>query len=188
MASKSILEKINPKGHLEIIKTSLDGTSEVLLDDHNVITIGMGVTLASLFSNSVPATSIDKYLISYLQIGTGSKSMVSGTDSLQTPLDNTGYGTTNLTFGNHRLSTGADQWFVHLNSAYISKPSSSKIAFTLLIDEDTANTKTITEIGLFSKNPTAHTPETAYMCAYRSFTGIAKSSEFSLTFKWTIEF
>jgi hypothetical protein len=54
------------------------------------------------------------------------------------------------------------------------------------LDETTANGKTISEIGLFSTNPKGLNSPTPVMIAYKTFTGIPKTSEFSLVFHWSI--
>ena len=65
MTSKSLLESLNPKGHLEIIKKYSDGREETILDDHNVITVGMGITLASLFSTTDTAAAANDFNIAF---------------------------------------------------------------------------------------------------------------------------
>ena len=191
MASKTLLESLNPKGHLEIIKKYSDAHEETVLDDHNVITVGMGITLASLFSNTEALATADNYSIAYFQIGETSGSMVSGTSKLANPLEAAQYGNSDLTLSSISIGgTGATyaQDSAHINPSYISKTSSSKVTYSLVIEEAAANSISIKEIGLFSKNPLLESSPLAYLCAYRSFAGITKTDAFALIFKWTLEF
>jgi hypothetical protein len=189
MTSKSLLESLNPKGHLEIIKRYTNGKTEVVLSDHNIITVGMGTTLASLFSADDATATFDNFALTYFQVGKGARSMVSGTTSLHTPASLAEYLDTDLTVSSHAISVGgSDQAFVHINPAHISKISDTKITYSLILDEATANDISLTEIGMFSKNPTLQDPSIAYLCAYRTFTAIAKNDSYSLILKWTIEF
>lgn len=189
MAPKSFLDTINPKGHLEIIKTYLDGTSEVLLDDHNVITVGMGITLAALFANDNITASAGDFAIPYFQVGKNTKAMDTSAVTLKAPLELGEYGTdSSLTVQEHLTSTGSTQAFIHMNSAYVARSALSKVTFTVLISDDTANGYDLKEIGLWSKNPLQLSPSRSYLCAYRTFNTISKNSDFSLTFRWTIDF
>ena len=189
MAPKSFLDTINPKGHLEIIKTYLDGTSEVLLDEHNVITVGMGITLAALFANDNTTASAGEFSLAYFQVGKQVRPMDTSNVTLHSPLNLSEYGTdSSLTVQEHQTSTNSTQAFIHMNSAYVARSALSKVTFTILISDDTANNQTLREIGLWSKNPLQLSPSRSYLCAYRTFSSIAKTSDFSLTFRWTIDF
>jgi len=188
MATKSLIESINPKGHLEIIKTYTDGTTEKVLDDHNVITIGLGITLAELFGTDNTTRPITDFTIGYAQLGGSGVTMTSSVTNLKTPLTLAEYGDTELTIGEHVISTAATQAMVHLNSAYTSHPTSNKISYTILISDDACNGENLSEIGLFSTNPFSLPTPILYLCAYRTFNTIAKSDSFSLTFRWTLEF
>tara|TARA_R110001583_G_scaffold46550_3_gene146069 strand:+ start:436 stop:1005 length:570 start_codon:yes stop_codon:yes gene_type:complete len=189
MAPTSFLDTIDPKGHLLITKTYTNGLSEVLLDEHNVITDGMGVTLAALFSNDDLTVSSGDFAIPYFQVGTAAQAMDTSTVVLGNPLSLINYGSPiDLTVGEHENSAGVVQAFVHLNNAYIARSSLSKITYTVLLTDDHANSQSINEIGLFSKNPLQANPSRSYLCAYRTFNTIEKNSDFSLTFRWTLEF
>lgn len=188
MNSKSILETINPKGHLEIIKVYNDGTTELVLDDHNIITDGMGSTLASLFASEDTTTSFDNYTLAYFQIGETSGTMNSTRTALVNPLEEAQYGNTSLTVSSHLDSAGTTLDFVHINPSQVSKITNTKVTYSLVLDEDTANGLDLEEIGLFSKNPTLSTPSKSFLCAYRSFSAVSKNDSFALVLKWTIEF
>ena len=191
MASKSLLESINPKGHLEIIKKYSDGHEETVLSDHNVITAGLGVTLASLFATNSPTADVTDFNINYFQIGTTSSTMVSSIAELAAPINVANYGNSDLTLATINVAVvGADkvQTAAVINPIYISKTPPSKVTYSLVLEEAAADEVVIKEIGLFSKNPLQADPTKSYLCAYRSFSGISKNGSFALIFKWTLEF
>ena len=191
MASKSLLESINPKGHLEIIKKYSDGHEETVLDDHNVITVGMGITLASLFSTTNTAAAANDFSIAYFQVGTGSSTMVSGVTKLLDALTSAQYGESDLAISAVAIGGTGGTWVkdaAFINPAYVSKTSSTKVTYSLVLEETAAIGITIKELGLFSKNPLREPAPLAYLCAYRSFAGISKTEAFALIFKWTLEF
>ena len=81
-----------------------------------------------------------------------------------------------------------------------TKISDSSVRFTIVFDEDACNdiqrytnagalySKPLNEIGLFMKNPHATVGQASVLCAYRQFSDIIKTSDFSLIFRWTINF
>ena len=188
MTTKSLIESINPKGHLEIIKTYNDGTSETVLDDHNVITDGMGISLAALFAEDSSTRSVSDFTIGYIQLGTSSLLMTSSVDSLLVPLTLAEYGNSELTVADYLISTGSTEALISINSAYVTKPTLSKVSYTVLISDDACNGENLSEIGLFSVNPLGTPTPVSFLCAYRTFSPIAKTESFSLTFRWTLEF
>ena len=188
MASKSLLESINPKGHLEIIKKYSDGHEETVLNDHNVITAGMGITLAHIFANTSLTVAADSFSIGNFQIGTTSGAMVSSTIALTAPISEGDYGDTDLTLNTIFIAGTGNQISAVINPVYISKTTSTKVTYSLVLEEAAANGLSVQEIGLFSRNPGNHAPAVSYLCAYRSFAGISKNGSFALIFKWTLEF
>jgi hypothetical protein len=60
--------------------------------------------------------------------------------------------------------------------------------YTLVLDEDACNDLTLNEVGLFMKNPTGAETNKSILVAYRHFSDIAKTRDFSLIFRWTIHF
>jgi len=189
MTSKSLLESLNPKGHLEIIKRYSNGLEETVLDDPNVITVGMGITLASLFSNTTTSANAEDFGISYFQIGTGSSVMVSSITKLGDSIDEAEYGNSDLTISAIDIATETTAKDVaYINPSYVSKTSNTKVTYSLVLEEEACNTIAIDEIGLFSKNPLLEPSPSAYLCAYRSFGAITKTDAFALIFKWTLEF
>ena len=198
MSSKSLVETLKPQGHLEIIKTYLDGTKEVVFSDHNVITVGLGVTLATLFGNITPGTSIGKYQIKYFQLGTaGSVSYSSSAlTQLETQFTQSDYGGTPLGLRSHYNADGSGgtttQTFAELGAEAITKVSTDQVTYIIDLDTDTGNGKSVTEIGLFASDPldleTSVGTKGSLLCSYRYFPAISKTTTFALTFKWTITF
>jgi len=182
-------EKLEPTGHLEIIKVFPDNTREVLLDDHNIITKGMGITLVSMFAHDDATDSFENFAIPYFQMGSTAASMVSSLEKLSDPLDGSAYSTTDLTISSVQIqgATGL-QDVVALNPAYMLRSAYNKITYSVTLDESTANGVDIAEVGLFSKNPYIKDPPVSFLCAYRSFAAIPKRESYTLIFNWTIEF
>lgn len=184
-------DKIEPVGHLQIIRVNSDNSQEILLDDHNIITAGMGRSLAAMFSHEDKTDSFDHFTIPYFQIGDGTHTMVSSLTSLASPLSIAEYGSEDVTLSAIKVSddpVGDDQAVIAMHPAYIYLSASNKVTYSVTIDESTANSIDITEVGLFSKNPYLQTPAVSYLCAYRSFAEIPKRNSYTLIFNWTIEF
>ena len=182
-------EQLEPIGHLEIIKVFPDNTREILLDDHNIITKGMGITLVSMFAHDDSSDSFENFAIPYFQLGSTATTMVSSLEKLADPLDGSSYVSTDLTISSILIqgATGA-QDVVALNPAYMLRSAHNKITYSVTLDESTANGVDIAEVGLFSKNPYIKDPPVSFLCAYRSFTAIPKRDSYTLIFNWTLEF
>tara|TARA_R110002051_G_scaffold1143_8_gene5829 strand:+ start:20570 stop:21304 length:735 start_codon:yes stop_codon:yes gene_type:complete len=86
------------------------------------------------------------------------------------------------------LYSGVDEYFAVIPPEYISKifMDSFEVEFTL--DENSGNGKAITEVGLFSKNPKGLSQDSPLLIAYRKFTAITKTSDFSLVIRWSVGF
>ena len=180
------------KGHLEVIKLYADGREEVHFSDKNVITSGMGYTLLKAFATS-GAGSIEPFQIKYFQLGTAADDslQVSSTGSLSASLTEVQYGTANFQISNHDLSSGtpvADEPFGIIPWPYIKKISPTRVMYQIMVGDEAVEGITISEIGLFSKNPNSSATDGSYLCAYRYFTPLAKQDSFSVLFRWTIEF
>lgn len=179
------------RGHLEVLKVYPDGTEEVHFSEKNVITSGMGYTLLQAFQTS-GAGNISSFQIAYFQLG------VSGASSLQVPstgqlssaLASGDYGTANFEISNHDLSSGtpAEAAFGVIPFAYIKKISPTRVMYQIHVGDDACNGQTLNEVGLFSRNPNDSATDGSYLCAYRYFTPLAKQDEFSVLFRWVIEF
>ena len=195
------MEKFKPKGHLEIIKIYDDGHEEVHFSESNVITSGLGVGLSHLFAGSGGGTISDFQILNF-QVGTGGNINSYGTSSfkLNTPL--TG-GTTSeyLTIGSealvedlypiqNRAIKASTEGFVRTAFSNIQKVTSNSVRFNLILDRYTANglATELDEIGMFMRNPRGLSTPSPILVTYRPFTGLKKTSYFSLLFKWTINF
>lgn len=195
-------DNISASGHLIIYKVFEDGREEVAFDDHNVITSGMGVGLATLFAGS-GSDNIGDFQIRWFQLGTEGDTVLDTFDYTQTFLvsalgqDNgaADYGD-KLILDEHEIATadgsdGGDLYFAQIPYNAIKKTSPTTVTFILYIDRDTANGITINEVGLFMNNPLVGFKSTiirSILVAYRPFVDIAKTNDFSLAFKWTITF
>jgi len=198
MSSKSLIETLKPKGHLEIIKTYLDGTKEVVFSDHNIITVGMGINLAELFGQLDGTKDISRHQIRYFQLGTAGSLVyaVSSITQLDTAFVESNYGDTQMGLSQHYNTDGSGgttlQHFVELSNESITKVSSDQVTYVIDLDTDTGNGVSVSEIGLYADDPfglgDGGGTKASLLCAYRYFGAISKSSTFALTFKWTITF
>jgi hypothetical protein len=209
MATK-LRDSIKPKGHLEITKVYRDGKREVVYSKHNVITVGMGITLSEMFAHATDEdpgstlgnANIGSYRIKYFQIGTGGDTVAdpapSSLTSLGSPCVLSQYGDqASLIVGSHNLwQDGAlsNNAFAKLDDANIRKYGNTGVSFTFDLDVNTANGVAIDEIGIFSADPflrlyaTQQGVRASVLCAYRKFPEITKTTKFALAFKWTIIF
>ena len=185
---------VNFSAFLRIMKLFKDGREEVMFDDHNIVTSGIGVSLASMFSEVTG--SLDDYKISYFQLGVnGSLALQDeSTSQLGESLTISQYGgTTNLDISNANLwdngSTIQGEAFVKISSAAITKLGNNQVQYKFLLGPEDANGQEINELGLFSGNPLQLSTPARVMCAYRFLeNSIVKSDSFSLLFQWTLEF
>ena len=178
-----------PRGYLEIIKTQ-DGVSETIFADHNDICIGMGQTLAGLFDPGNTGKTIDDYKISYFQMGKAIGTGASATRECSSALTSPDYGaTTNLTLTYRDVYSDPPktQVMAQLGPGTISRSGDDKVTYSVTLDENTANT-TLSEIALLSSAPIQGNAFYSPIVAYRTFPTITKTSSFTLTINWTIEF
>jgi len=87
--------------------------------------------------------------------------------------------------------------FVEIPFSHVTRVDDKSIRYTLVLDENACNSAEFTdqdlnmpinEIGLFMRNPTNAAEDNPLLVAYRTFTSITKTSDFSLIFRWTINF
>jgi hypothetical protein len=202
----NLLEELNIKGHLTISKLFPTGSEEIVFDDHNIIVSGMGVALAHMFSLS-GSNSILDYQIDRFQIGVSGKLdyLIPATNkvlgSLSSQNEYLGTGGDVLTTSayqiiNNNITQNPPAWYVKIPEYDISRIGNSIVRYTLFIDIDSCNNirrggllVPLNEIGLFIKNiknnPSIDAP---ILVAYKNFSGILKTSEFSLVFRWSINF
>ena len=207
---KSFTEEMGITGHLTIIKKYIDGQEEVVFDDHNIIVSGMGTGLAALFTGSGSNSVLD-YQIDRFQLGVSGRAAgvatdvleVSSTYQLSGDITYAQYGGgSNLYIELANLIRPAGAWgtskaFALIPAGKIAKITDTSVRYTLVVDEEAANglvdsageTAYLSEIGLFLKNPFGTTDvNSSILAAYRTFTAIEKTSDFSLIFRWTLNF
>jgi len=200
---RNFIDELGINGHLTIIKRDNNGKEEVIFDDHNIIVSGMGVGLSYLFTAS-GSTSIIDYQIDRFQLGVsgGTVNEVSSTYNLSSPLVLADYGSESQIFLKTatQIEDGVDQTgkaFALIPAHKVTKINDTSVRYTLVVDEETANGLTggageevsLSEIGLFMKNPTGRSgTEASILVAYRAFSKIVKTSDFSLIFRWTVNF
>jgi hypothetical protein len=189
-------------GHLKIIKLLKDGTEEVLLDDSNMIVSGMGVGLAYMFTGSGSQSILD-YQIDRFQVGVSGPpagGVTSSINQLSGALSSVNeYGANSNLFvdardqlvGGSTVNTVAALIPKHK----ITKIGKSSVRYTIVLDEEACNNLTrdgnpanINEIGMLMKNPTGYSVSRPILVCYRTFSNIRKTSDFSLIFRWTLNF
>jgi hypothetical protein len=189
---------LDVSGHLQIFKVYKDGTEEKVYDDHNVITSGMGVGLAMLFAGQGD-NSVEDFQIRYFQVGSGAPTSY---DYKQFKLG--GYMTETVDYGNNVVLSehkrmepagGAStdtEIFMLIPDNVIKKSSSTSVTYVLYLPEDVQFDEDLDEIGLFMSNPLAvllpGQAKRSAMVAYRTFTSMTKTDQFSLLFKWKLNF
>ena len=187
---------LTPTGHLQIFKLYENGEEEIVFDDHNVITSGMGVGFSHLFAAS-GGTSITDYQILNFLVGSGGDFDDYGASTYQLKLPVTteaeyGADTTLFLETLYTIENGSPLGGPHplarIRFSNIHKVTDTSVRYTLVLDRTTLNTKSISEVGLFMRNPRGQTPNIPILAAYRPFTSIIKTSDFSLIFRWTLQF
>ena len=201
-------ENFNPSGHLEIYKIYADGTEKCIFDEANTITSGMGVGLGLLYAGSGSQTMTD-FQIRYFQLGTSGDSVIDTYGVSQYSLvsafgqvnsDDYGVDST-LPLDIHHLmdwdgtskgkvspGSGDDWFFIVVSDNAIKRVDLNSVTYILYADRQTCNDQIVNEIGLFMENPLNVSPKRSNMVAYRPFLNITKTSDFSLLFKWTLNF
>lgn len=179
-----------PRGYLEIIKTQ-DGVNETIFSDHNDICIGMGQTLAGLFDPLNTNKDINDYKIAYFQMGKAVGTGASATRECSSTLISSEYGAqTGLTLTTRDVYSDPPKTQVMAQIAgpgTITRSGDDKVTYSITLDENTANT-TLAEIALLSSSPIKGSEVYSPIVAYRTFPTITKTSSFTLTINWTIEF
>ena len=84
--------------------------------------------------------------------------------------------------------SGTDQYFAAITPNSVTKWFMDSFESQFILDENSANGKAITEIGLFAKNPKGFREDSPLLMAYRKFAAINKTAEFSLAVNWSIGF
>jgi len=84
--------------------------------------------------------------------------------------------------------SGEDQYFGEVTAGKVTKYFTDSFESQIVLDENSGNGKSITELGLFAKNPKGFNQDSPLLMAYRSFAAVDKTAEFSLVVNWTIGF
>ena len=201
---KNFIEESGMTGHLTIIKRTKDGKEEILLDDHNVIVSGMGVGLSYMFTGSGSNSVLD-YQIDRFQVGVSGPPTGGATSAiyeLSSSLDSIaeyGVGSNLFISRNDQITNGtltSNRFFAQIPSHKITRVNDTSVRYTLVLDEDAANGLTdsqgeetfLNEIGMFMKNPKGNNVDQPILVCYRTFSNIRKTSDFSLIFRWTLNF
>lgn len=189
----SFLEDLEVNGHLVISKMQ-NATETIIFDDHNIIVSGMGVALAHLFALSGSDTITD-YQIDRFQIGVsgGTALEVSTTNSLSGPLSSIalyGINSNILAVSAYQVRNNAvvttPRWYSIIPQQNITRIDPNTVRYTMVLDDEACNNLTLNEIGLFIKNIKGNAIDAPILVAYRHFDEIDKTSDFSLIFRWSI--
>tara|TARA_R110000782_G_scaffold102791_4_gene190152 strand:+ start:26984 stop:27607 length:624 start_codon:yes stop_codon:yes gene_type:complete len=200
----------NITGHLEIWKVYESGEEVLAFDEDNTITSGMGVGLGMLYAGS-GADDITNFQIRYFQVGVGGddRLLTYGVNegflasSLGQVLGSDDYINANSLLGvsEHHLmdwdggvranSEGTEfHQFGTITDNSIKRVDTNSVTYIIYLDRYTCNdlTEPLNEVGLFMQNPIGLATNRSNLVAYRPFTNITKTSDFSLVFKWTLNF
>lgn len=199
---RNFAEDMGITGHLTIIRKWNDGEEEVLLDDSNIIVSGMGVGLSYLFTGS-GSDSVMDYQIDRFQVGVSGPpqgGVTSGIYELSGELTESEYGAGSNLFIQvaSQLTNGSlttNRAFARIPKNKITRIGETSVRYTLVLDEEACNDLerasedlNINEVGMFMKNPTGQTNDRSILVCYRTFSNIRKTSDFSLIFRWTLNF
>jgi len=197
------------RGKVEIYKDFGD-RQEKVGEYYNIVTRGMGITLAA-FMMSGPRSTKNPYSIKYAQVGTGvvdyqAQPTRSETRfnffKLNSALSKANYGrnlryrvsTRNQLIATQEFTATSNLSYTTQQAAFLNIPESRVsikqdvgIRITVVIDKNTANGITLREVGLFSNNINTPENEQSVLVAYKQFAPIEKTNQFSLIFTWTIQ-
>jgi len=188
-------DNYSPKGHLEIMRIWNNGREELLFSDKNTIVSGMGVGLSYMFSAS-SQRSIRDFQIGKFQVGTSSHATYGpSTVQLASALSMAQYGTNpDITLSSlNQIINGSlanEKVFATIPFNLIRRVDKTSVQFGLLLGPNTANlSTTLKEVGLFMNNPFGYSPTAApILVAYKTFSPVEKTDQYSLLFRWTITF
>ena len=188
---------MKPTGHLQIFKVYEDGEEVLHFDQNNIITSGMGVGFSYLFTGQGSDNIIDYQIRNFL-IGSG---VTDATDYSASTfklkggvLNSADWGSdTSLIVEDYApiengTIVGSTVPFARIRFSNVHKVTTTSVRYTLVLDRNTLNGKYINEVGLFMRNPKGNATPNPILVAYRPFTEITKTSDFSLIFRWTLQF
>ena len=198
----NFIDDLGINGHLQIAKLYKSGEEEIVFDDHNIIVSGMSVGLTYLFAG-LGSTKVTDFQIDRVQLGVSGYAALetSTTYQLSGPLSSTlEYGTDTDIYAIQASqlvngSTQTSKTFLKIPHSKITRINDNSLRYTIVLDEEACNNLSrnskdlsLNEIGLFMKNPTGQVTDTSILVAYRVFSSIRKTDDFSLIFRWTINF
>ena len=188
---------MKPTGHLQIFKVYEDGEEELHFDQNNIITSGLGVGFSYLFSGAGSDDIIDYQIRNFL-VGSGvtdATDYSASTFKLKAGLDSVdswGDETSLIIEPYYPIESGSIAGalvpFARIRVSNIHKVTNTSVRYTLVLDRNTLNGKYLNEVGLFMRNPKGSASPNPILVAYRPFTEITKTSDFSLLFRWTLQF
>ena len=79
-------------------------------------------------------------------------------------------------------------FFGKVKEGRVTKFFTNSFEAEIVLDEKSCNGVTISELGLFAKNPKGFYQDSPLLMAYRSFQGIPKTKDFSIVVHWTVGF
>ena len=163
----------------------------------------MGVGLSYLFAASGSDTIVD-YQIQKFQLGLsgppagGIVSSINELSGALSSIDEYGTGSNLFLYEGSQIvgdSLVPGRAFAEIPSSKMTRINENSVRYTLVIDEEAANNiqrdgqdRGINEIGMFMKNPTGAAQDRPILVCYRTFSNIVKTNDFSLIFRWTINF
>ena len=84
--------------------------------------------------------------------------------------------------------SGTDEYFGTITPTYLSKTFLDSFTAEIVLDENCANGTTISELGLFSKNPKGRKDDYPLLIAYKKFDPITKTEDFTIVVHWSVGF
>lgn len=199
-------------GNLTVTKLFTDKRpNEVVIDQENVVTIGLASFLADIMMGDFPpGTLLQDVGLRWLQLGASSQDHYTTNYfyELSSPFSIDDYGDhTNLNLKNYHQVSAINPFyvpptltetvgtFIKLEDHRISKIADDKVLFTVLLDEHTLNGKEISEIGLFYNKAKKEETALLELGAYKAFgitdgcgesVPITKTKDFILQIEWVL--
>jgi len=200
------------EGHLKITKIYKDDRAdEVVVDEPNVITIGLASFLADIMMGEYGEdTPLQDIGMQWLQLGASSQSDYATNYfyELSSAFTIPDYGThTSLNFQTeYQVSavnpfydpptlTETQSSFLKFDEDHMDRIGDDKVIFTVLIDENTLNDKAITEAGLFYNKSHDNDNLLLELAAYKAFgvtdasgvvSPIHKTKDFVVQIEWVM--
>jgi len=203
-------------GLIKITKVYGDGRKEVVCEDNNILTDGLGVGIVNLLTDD-GSSKVEDHIVGYFQVGTSQHSLDDQSEqnrrflsTLKNPLNSEDlygknsdvivdthtilqYHKTNFSQGYADPPGSNDAIFAFLPDSHSTNIIDGVVHFRLVLTEAMANDvgAPISEFGLFSRDAQGSIRgDQSILVAYKTFPigeGITKTSEFSLVIDWQIK-